>query len=83
MTTQLVARVDEQLVAAVDRLIAEGALTSRSEAVRRGLEVLVDQHRRRAVGKAIVDGYRREPQTPEEVGWADEATRQMIAQEPW
>jgi hypothetical protein len=43
----------------------------------------VDRHRRRRIGEAIVEGYRRHPQTEEEIGWADEATVRMIAEEPW
>lgn len=80
---QFVTRVDEGLAREVDLLVEEGVVDSRSAAVRLGLEGLVEQHRRRRVGEAIVDGYVRQPQTDEEVGWADEATRRMIADEPW
>lgn len=80
---QLVTRVDEHVVERVDALVAEGAFTSRSDAVRRGLQVVLDQHERARVGAEIVDGYRRRPQTEAEVGWADEATRRMIARESW
>lgn len=81
--TQLVTRVDDELVQQVDRLVENGAVTSRSDAVRRGLRALVDLERRRSVAAAIVDGYRRQPQTEDEVGWSDEMTRAMIAEEPW
>jgi len=81
--TQLVTRVDDGLVAAVDELVAAGVVESRSEAVRLGLQRLVERFRRERVGAAIVDGYRRQPQGDDEVGWADEATRRMIAEEPW
>ncbi len=80
---QLVTRIDNRLAAEIDRLVADGVVASRSEAVRRGLEVFLDQHRRQAVGAAIVEGYRLRPQEAREVGWADEATRAMIAEEPW
>jgi Arc/MetJ-type ribon-helix-helix transcriptional regulator len=80
---QLVTRVSEELAEAVDRLVAEGVVANRSEAVRLGLERLVERHRRAKVGEAIVEGYRRRPQRAADVGWADEATRQMIAEEPW
>jgi hypothetical protein len=46
-----------------------------------GLRRLVTRRRRRPIGHAIVDGYRRIPQTDDE--WADAATRAMIAEEPW
>jgi Arc/MetJ-type ribon-helix-helix transcriptional regulator len=80
---QLVARIDGRLLSEVDALVAEGVVASRSEAVRVGLAALVDRHRRERTGAAIVDAYRRRPQTEAEVGWADEATLRMIAEEPW
>ena len=80
---QLVTRVNPELVEAVDRLVADGLVASRSEAVRLALEALVERHRRARVGQAIVEGYRRSPQSEADVGWADEATRRMIAEEPW
>lgn len=80
---QLVTRVEDGLVREIDDLVAEGVVASRSDAVRLGLEALIDRHRRRRTAQAIVEGYRRRPQTEAEVGWADEATRRMIAEEPW
>ena len=80
---QLVTRVEDQLVAAVDELVVAGVVGSRSEAVRLGLERLVERYRRDKVAAEIVDGYRRRPQGDDEVGWADGATRRMIADEPW
>ncbi len=80
---QLVTRVDDELAAAVDELVRAGVVASRSEAVRLGLERLVDRFRRDRLGAAIVDGYRRIPQSESEAGWADAATVQMIADEPW
>jgi Arc/MetJ-type ribon-helix-helix transcriptional regulator len=80
---QLVTRIDDTLVRAVDALVEAGVVQSRSEAVRRGLEAMVENHRRAREGQAIVDGYLRIPQTDEEIGWADEAARRMIAEEPW
>ena len=64
---QLVTRVDDGLVAKVDGLIADGVVANRSEAVRLGLERLVDQLQRQRVGAAIVAAYRRLPQTDDEV----------------
>jgi Arc/MetJ-type ribon-helix-helix transcriptional regulator len=81
--TQLVTRVGDELAAAIDLLVKQGVVESRSEAVRRGLEMLVDRHRRAGVAAAIVRGYQAHPQAGEEAGWADAATRRMIAEEPW
>ncbi len=81
--TQLVTRVEDGLAAAVDDLVAAGVVASRSEAVRMGLEQLVDRFRRDQIASQIVRGYSSVPQTDEELGWADQATAQMIADEPW
>ena len=80
---QIAVRLDDELVAQVDHLVRSGVVASRSHAVRDGLRALVDQQRRRSVAEAIVEGYRRLPQTDSEVGWSDEATIAMIAEEPW
>ena len=80
---QLVTRLDDRLLADLDALVAEGAYGSRSEVVRHALEEMIDRHRRRRVGAAIVAGYECEPQREGEVGWADASTVRMIAEEPW
>jgi Arc/MetJ-type ribon-helix-helix transcriptional regulator len=81
--SQLVTRIDDELAREIDALVAEGVAASRSDAVRQALRALVDQHRRRKIGEAIVEGYRRLPQTDEELGWTDQAAIRMIEEEPW
>ena len=81
--TQLVARVDDSLVADVDRMIASGVVASRSEAMRLGLERLVEQYRRHQIGAKIVDAYARRPQTEEELAGLDASTRALVDEEPW
>ncbi len=80
---QVVARLSDELVAAVDDLVDEGVFESRSDAIRRALEFVVDRQRRKRIGDAIVEGYRRIPETDEEIGWAEAATIAMIEEEPW
>jgi len=63
---QLVTRVDDQLVAAVDALVADGVFGSRSDAVRAGLRAIVDRHRRAQVAAEIVEAYQARPQTDDE-----------------
>lgn len=81
--TQLVARVDDEFLEAIDELVADGVVASRSEAVRRGLQILIDRSRRRRTADAIVAGYQAKPQTEGEWGWVDETTVRMISEEPW
>lgn len=83
MSQQLVTRVGDDLVAHVDALVEAGVLESRSQAVRLGLERLVDELERERIGRLIVEGYTRIPQTDDELEWTDAAARRMIADEPW
>lgn len=80
---QLVTRLDDRLLGDVDALVADGVVASRSEAVRVALERLVDLHRRRRIGAAIAEAYRRRPQSDDELAGLDEATRALVAEEPW
>ncbi len=81
--TQLVTRIDDELAAGLDELVARGVASSRSDAVRQALRALIDEQRRAAAASAIVTSYRDSPQTQAEVGWSDDATRRMISDEPW
>ncbi|MFI5004977.1 MAG: ribbon-helix-helix domain-containing protein [Solirubrobacterales bacterium] len=80
---QVVTRLDDKLIADLDGLVADGLVANRSEAVRVGLERLVEEHRRRRIGAEIVEGYKRHPETDEELAQAAQATRALIAEEPW
>ena len=80
---QLVTRVGESLVDRVDSLVAAGVLANRSEAVRLALEDLVDRLEREEIGRQIVEGYKRMPQTPEEMEWAEQSLERMLAEESW
>jgi Arc/MetJ-type ribon-helix-helix transcriptional regulator len=80
---QLVTRVDDRLLAEVDELVSEGVAATRSDAVRLGLEALVEHHRRQQTGQAIIDAYLRQPQGDDELGGLDEATRALVEEEPW
>lgn len=80
---QLVTRLDDRLVAAVDELVDSGVVGNRSEAMRMGLERLVEEHRRLRIGAEIVAGYIRCPETDEELAQAEQATRALIEEEPW
>jgi Arc/MetJ-type ribon-helix-helix transcriptional regulator len=80
---QLVTRVEPEMVDAIDSLIAAGAYETRSDVVRAAIGGLVDRHRRDEIGRQIVEGYRRMPQTEEELDGVDEAAVAMVLEEPW
>ncbi len=76
-------RLEDSLADRVDSLVGAGVFSSRSEAVRLGLEELVDRLERERIGRQIVEAYARMPQTEEELEGIDEALEEMIAEEPW
>lgn len=75
-------RVDGELVAQLDEMVDSGEAKSRSDAVRCALEEMLDQRRCRLIGEAIVEGYRRISETEEELRWAEQNRRWMVAEVP-
>jgi Arc/MetJ-type ribon-helix-helix transcriptional regulator len=59
---QIAVRLATSLLEEIDGLVAAGRFETRAEAIRAGIESLVDRERRDRVGRAIVEGYRRVPQ---------------------
>ena len=83
MSTQLAIRLPDDLLRDLDWLILRLNYDSRAEAMRDALIKLIDQERRREIGEQIAEGYRRMPQTEEEISSAYESLRQSIDEEPW
>lgn len=83
MPTQLVTRISDEVATALDSLVALGVFASRSEAVRAGLDAILERERRRAVGASIVEGYLRIPQGTDDLAGSDASAAAMIAEEPW
>ncbi len=84
MSEQIAVRLPDALAASLAELVApRGPFMTKADAVRSAIEDLVDREERRRIGEAIVNGYRRAPQTDEEVAgaWADGI--QSIEEEPW
>jgi len=63
--------------------VDETVAATRSDAVRLGLEALVERYRRQRTARAIVDGYRRLLQDEDKLAGLDAATRAPVEQEPW
>lgn len=81
--TQVAARLPDDDIEGIDALVAEGVFESRAEAIRVAVERLLEAERQRRIGDAIVDGYRRIPETDEELAIAEANTRRLIEEEPW
>jgi metal-responsive CopG/Arc/MetJ family transcriptional regulator len=79
---QTLVQLSEELLELLDREAARRGV-SRSALIREAIEEHLDAERRAEIGRQIAEGYRRIPQTDEELEWADWQTAEMIRQEPW
>lgn len=79
---QVLVQLTDELVAQLDE--RAGRLgQSRSELIRRALEREVRDERKRAIDRAIVEGYTRLPPDGEFDAWAEAAAIESIREEPW
>jgi Arc/MetJ-type ribon-helix-helix transcriptional regulator len=83
MSEQIAVRIPRGLAESLEELVSEGRFETKAEAIRAGLEALVDGERRRTVGELIADGYRRLPQDEDDVDAARLAAIRSIEEEPW
>jgi Arc/MetJ-type ribon-helix-helix transcriptional regulator len=83
MTTQIAVKLPDEVVGAIDRLVAEGQFRSRSAAVRRALDDLVAASQRASVDRAFARGFRAVPETEAELADATRLAVEAIDDEPW
>ncbi|MEO8267376.1 MAG: ribbon-helix-helix protein, CopG family [Ilumatobacteraceae bacterium] len=83
MPSQLAIRLPDDLLRDLDWIVVRLKYDSRTEAMRDALVRLVDQERRRDIGEQIAEGYRRMPQTEEEIDGGDQAFLDSVNDEPW
>ena len=83
MSEQIAVRLPDALLASLDDLVTRGRFESRAQAVRTAIDELLERDRRRREGEEIADGYRRLPQTDDEVEAATAAATCSIEEEPW
>ena len=83
MSEEFTIRMSEDLARSLDELVSARRFATRAEAVRAAIEQLVDTERRREIGRLIVEGYTKLPQTDAEVGTATSAAVRSIQAEPW
>ena len=83
MSEQFAIRMSDDLARSLDDLVSAGRFATRAEAVRKAIEQLVDEERRREIGRLIVEGYTDAPQTEAEISTATESALRSIQEEPW
>ena len=75
-------RMSEDRVQAIDELVASGR-ASRAAVIVEAIDRLVADLERERIDREIVEGYRRVPETDEELAWAKSSGLRSIADEPW
>ncbi len=83
MTTPVPTRFNDEELALIDELVAEGIGESRSAVIRRGVLHLADAVRRARIGAAIAESYRRQPQTSDDDELAMASALALTEAEPW
>ncbi len=83
MSKMITVRMTEDRVSAIDELVASGAHPSRAALVIEAVDRLVAELEGERIDRAIVEGYKRVPSTPEEDDWAEWSTLESIREEPW
>jgi Arc/MetJ-type ribon-helix-helix transcriptional regulator len=74
--------VPGELLEALDEKLVRDA-ESRSAVVRRLVEDALRELEEQAEIERYIEGYRKQPQTEDELGWLDEAVIEQLAQDPW
>jgi len=70
-STQVAVRFGDELLRDLDWLVVHGDYGNRAEAIRAALAQVIDVERRREIGEQIAEGYRRIPETDDELAWLD------------
>jgi Arc/MetJ-type ribon-helix-helix transcriptional regulator len=83
MSERIAVRIPDRLATNLQAVVESGRFATKAEAIRYAIETLIDEERSRRIGEQIVEGYRRIPQTDEEVASATKAAIRSIEEEPW
>lgn len=81
--TVVAIRIPDEVIERLDDLVHADAYATRTEVIRRAIDVLLDAHERSVIDREIMDSYAGSPQTDEEVAIAAAAARALIEKDPW
>ena len=81
--TQIAVKLPDGLVRELDELVAQGLYPSRSAAVRKAVEMILDGQRRAGIEEAYASGYRQAPESEGELVEAKRLATLAIDDEPW
>lgn len=82
-TTQIAVKLPDEMLSAIDLLVADAHFDSRSDAVRAGLYRVIADKRRAQIDDAFASAFDRCPESDVEMRRAHDLARQAIDDEPW
>ena len=83
MSKMITLRVSDERLRRVDEAVACGGFSTRAAALTAALDHLIAEDERRAIDRAVVEGYTRIPPTAEEDAWARSSGLESTREEPW
>lgn len=83
MTTQIAVKLPDELLAAIDRLVADNRFASRSEIVRAGIQHVVAENAERSIDEAFERGVAAFPDSDDDERRATSLALASIDEEPW
>lgn len=83
MTVAVPTRFDDDELATLDRLVADGLGENRSAVIRRAVFELDERARRARIGREIAESYTARPQTADDDAWAMANAIALTEAEPW
>jgi Arc/MetJ-type ribon-helix-helix transcriptional regulator len=83
MTSQIAVKLPDELLEAVDHLVASNRFANRSEIVRAGLQRIIADDASRTIDRAFADGFARHPDSDDDVHRTTRLAIESIDEEPW
>jgi Arc/MetJ-type ribon-helix-helix transcriptional regulator len=76
-------RLPDETIVEIDGLVSAGSFATRTDVIKQALDRLFADLERERVDRAIIEGYRRIPETDEEMAQAHRNAKEMVDEEPW
>ena len=76
-------RLPDEMIIEIDGLIEAGSFSTRTDVIKGALQRLLADLERERIDQAIIEGYRRIPETEEEMAQAYQNAKEMVDEEPW
>jgi Arc/MetJ-type ribon-helix-helix transcriptional regulator len=83
MSKVITVRLSDDRAQRLDDLVSTGAYATRAAAMTAALDGLLERAEKARIDAAIVSGYKRHPQSDDDLAYAEASARDSIREEPW